>query len=320
VVGEDSILAFRDEPGIGGAWLFSPEDLSWQPTGPREDPRYPASTFTDLQHIFARPDGGFLGFAERTTYAEYQQPYAIWLTTDSGDWVYQQLDPTVWGHATVLLAGWLGDAAVVIGQDLATGEALAWRGEPVTQRQIAPWTPSVQMPAPAPPPHRERVGRCPALPANVDELLAVGTATAVRCFGSQEITVDGWLDLYRGCAWDGGLLDAQQRCGLISSNGGDGQPDANALPVRWLSQYSNWHLRGTREAVYGPDIAVYFDPGHTRHPTRGGHFTVTGHFDDPMAATCDDFVPGAYPRFDPPKAYVNSCRQRFVVTSRVRVH
>jgi hypothetical protein len=245
----------------------------------------------------------------------------MWLTTDNGDWVYQQLDPTLWGHADVLQVGWVADAPVVIGKDLATGEPVAWLGEPVTHREVAPWTPVVEMPAAARPPRPERVSRCPALPATVDELLALDTGEGPRCFGSREMTVKGWLKQDQGCAGKS-FLDARQMCGLISSNAGGWRPDANSAPAKWLvgERFAGWYLRGTKDAVYGPDIAVYFDPSHTHHPARNGYFAVTGHFDDAASATCDDFVPSSYPMFAPPQAYINECRRHFVVTGLVRLH
>jgi hypothetical protein len=139
-----------------------------------------------------------------------------------------------------------------------------------------------------------RPDACPARPVELTTILQLGRADRVGCFGGQDLTFRAWIvdpgEGYGGTCpalfpqW---LLDCVLPPWLLSADPSGDQP---------------------LHALRAPNAA-----GALKGVARW--VRVTGHFDDPAAATCNDgistgFVDGSIPT----ASLVRTCRTQFVVT------
>lgn len=132
---------------------------------------------------------------------------------------------------------------------------------------------------------------CPA--PDLDGVRHLTPIARLACFGDQELELAGelggcfagdfgttspsWL-MHDGCA----LVPPGYRAGVVV-------PDPGGLPMR--------------------------DPGvYLPYATAGAPFVVTGHFDDPVAATCTHSPAASVVDTRPPELIVLQCRTQFVVT------
>jgi hypothetical protein len=122
---------------------------------------------------------------------------------------------------------------------------------------------------------------------------------AVRCFGHDALTIEGFVT---GC-------------------GGCGGTSAVAGSPSWLLDplgYSAFWLAGAvvPASTGGGGFGVWIDPAHPiAIPAAGTHVFLTGHFDDPAAATCQlvPLVRLSVPLPNPGDA-VATCRRSFVAS------
>ena len=142
-------------------------------------------------------------------------------------------------------------------------------------------------------------GPCPvSRPKDVEELLTMKRSLWPICFGDAPLHVQGFI---ADCECGGTTTQQATPSWLIDSLG-----------------FSAFYLRGPIvAAASGPGgFGVMIDPTHpVTVPPTGTHVELTGHFDDPAAATCRVFpLPGAFGPVTPMAQSVAFCRAAFVVT------
>jgi len=148
------------------------------------------------------------------------------------------------------------------------------------------------MPAPTAPSPRT----CGPKPDDLLGLLSADSLWAAICFGDAPITVRGWSVACDGCY----------------------SRSAGTWHTEWLAQPQDWgviHLAPYKSNVWGAVDGV-LHPSARDQPPLARWLEVTGHFDDPQAASC---------RWTPTLAdeywyrgaddIVDGCRARFVVTA-----
>ncbi|HEY8179484.1 MAG TPA: hypothetical protein VIH33_03715 [Candidatus Limnocylindria bacterium] len=213
----------------------------------------------------------------------------LWWQRDGLSWQRHGMPASFGGLPTEVVGGPQG--IVTIGQ-LASkdgqtpvfwhlGDGAIWDREPFPV-----------MPAPAPPTHRT----CGPVPHDLLGLLNRDGVSAATCFGDAPITVRGWSASCAGC-----------------SSRYEGTWDAE-----WLAQPTDErliHLAPIESADWGALDGV-LHPSVRGKPPRSRWLEVTGHFDDPEAASChwaptladESWYSGTYD-------VVAGCRARFVVTA-----
>ena len=147
-----------------------------------------------------------------------------------------------------------------------------------------------------------RPDRCPAEPLDASAIATLSRADRVGCFGGRDLTLRAWVvdpgEGYGGTC-PGRIPDWLQDC---------------VLPV--------WLLRGTADNA-DPTAALHA----LRRPDATGDLSgvgrwvrLTGHFDDPAAATCADTIASGFVEDPVPLAsLVRDCRTEFVVTRMANV-
>ena len=211
-----------------------------------------------------------------------------WSSTDGHHWQLSPLPEGTFGGIPRLVAG--GPGGVV-----AVGYRLTMRGaNPVFWREVSPggWTsePLPMLPVvPDPKPNA-----CAPAPSDFVSFTVLDRAIAIGCFGSAPLTFSAWSAACDGCYGESSGYDPA----WLAS------PARNQLFLNPLAQDG-----GGQQVVVSPTLKM--DPAWTAH-----WIEVTGHFDDPAAATCrytpspadDAYYSGQY-------WTVVSCRQQFVVTA-----
>lgn len=150
---------------------------------------------------------------------------------------------------------------------------------------------------------------CPEAPRTVDELAMLSPGIALACFGGQELVLAAYLSPVPG--------------GRGCYPGYGQQPE-------WLGECAVVFLQGTETEVegMGPELAANVHPdlggcdfgGQSPQscplvPWIGQWVTITGHYDDPAAATCE-IVPWEGNVAAPDDAMGRHlCRVRFVLTA-----
>ena len=196
--------------------------------------------------------------------------------------------------AVPLLDGWL-----VVSPGTGPDGETVWAIKPVTS------VPAAETPAgPAPVPPTSAVpalptgpvsahGPCPGGPVTINKVIALDANDRVACFGSRQLTFRAWV-VDPGVGY-GGTCEVMTPSWLLDC----------VLPD-WLlatDKTSNVQLHGLKR----PDAT-----GNLKGVARW--VDVTGHFDDPAAATCR-LASGPATVGKPPAGwYVLRCREQFAVT------
>jgi hypothetical protein len=136
---------------------------------------------------------------------------------------------------------------------------------------------------------------CPAVPRDALEFFVLDVGAAITCFGDAPITFRAWAAACDGCS--GGWMGASQPSWLLN-------PTTNQLYLSPLEANGDWMS------------TVVVDPSLEMDPTwSDAQLELTGHFDDPAAATChyeptsDELV-----YWSGQQQYIDQCRRTFVVT------
>jgi len=148
------------------------------------------------------------------------------------------------------------------------------------------------MPAPTAPTPRT----CGPKPDDLLGLMSVDSLWAAICFGDAPITVRGWSVACDGC---------------YSRSEGTWQTE-------WLAQPADWgvmHLSPYKSNVWGAMDGV-LHPSLRDRPPLARRLEITGHFDDPEAASCR-WIPTLADEYwySGTDEIVDGCRARFVVTA-----
>lgn len=143
-----------------------------------------------------------------------------------------------------------------------------------------------------------RPQHCPAEPLDATAIARLSRADRVGCFGGRDLTFRAWV---------------------VDPGEGYGGTCRNRIPD-WLQDcvLPVWLLRGTADNA-DPTGALHA----LRRPDATGDLSgvgrwvrLTGHFDDPAAATCTDAISSGFVEDSVPVAsLVRACRTEFVVTS-----
>jgi hypothetical protein len=140
------------------------------------------------------------------------------------------------------------------------------------------------------------VGECPELPTTQVDWILLPGAVGVECFGDQPMTFRAWLTVAGGC---GGFFPGTFEPAWLAG------PYATAAFI--LSPYEAPD-GGCGSAARHPDLV---DPAEPQQ-----WVIITGHYDDPAAATCryrpDPAFPGTYVSAE---QAIRMCQSRFVATS-----
>jgi hypothetical protein len=311
--------------GGGASGLFSRDGATWIPAddGPRGELLRVIETWDGLLAVDEGPDG-----ATRTWHGTIGTQAVTWRRLADAD---AALEGT---RITALVPD--GDQGLAIGWDTATGDAVAlrmsvagWRTEPFPAAEMRgvptlvaagpagmvavgyrpslsginplfwhhaedrwqPETSPVVSAAPDPP-----TSRCQPLPTDALTFGSLDVPLAVACHGDEPMT-------FRAHA-----IDCRDCLG--------GSPNDHYDPA-WLADYSASPLViSPIDSDYWMGAPLALRPPLVFDPAWGGHeVEITGHFDDPAAASCT-WLPG--PTTAPwrlvPQEIVNGCRLRFVAT------
>lgn len=144
-------------------------------------------------------------------------------------------------------------------------------------------------------------GPCPsAPPTKVDGYLALDPALWPTCFGDRSLSIRGFVGDCGGC---GGATTQQ------------GTPEWLMDPLGYADFWLNPAVVSAESGRGG--FGVIIDPKHpVRVPDVNKPVVLTGHFDDPAAATCRLFAGGdAFGTLEPIARTSAWCRQEFVAES-----
>lgn len=224
-----------------------------------------------------------------------------WTSPDGSTWHRTMLDPATFGGGIPGLIAASGSARtssfVAIGARTNTAgdmRAQVWRSDDGTAWSAAGGDLLGVLPA-AP------TGPCPATtPTAVEGFLAMAPSLWPVCFGIHTLRVRGYIADCGGC---GGVTNEQ------------------ASPA-WLLDPLGYSAFWLSPAVVPADtghggFGVMINPAHpVTVPQVQTHVELTGHFDDPAAATCRVWSnPGGFGLVEPREQTVAACKQAFVVTA-----
>jgi hypothetical protein len=137
---------------------------------------------------------------------------------------------------------------------------------------------------------------CSALPTNYLDFMVIDSAAVISCYGAAPMTFRAYSVSCFQCG--GGQEGNPQPAWLINSS-------LNALYLAPDASNGGWQTT----AVLGPDLTV--DPAW-----NDAWIEVTGHFDDPAAATCHlEPTVDMIPWWSGQQSIIAQCRQTFVVTA-----
>lgn len=310
----------------GGASLFSRDGATWIPAdaGPRGELLHVIQTWDGLLAVDEGPGG-----VPRTWHGTIGTQALTWRHLS-------EMDAALDGTRIVALVP-DGDQGLAIGFDAATGDAVAWRmsvagwrSEPFPAAEMGGiptlvaagpagmvavgyrptlgginpifwhraedgWQPeSSPVIAAVPDPAMDR---CEPLPTDVLAFNSLDVALTVACHGDEPMT-------FRAHA-----IDCRDCFG--------GAPGDRFEPA-WLADYSAASLIiSPIDSDYWMGNPLALKPPLAFDPSWGGNeIEITGHFDDPAAASCTWLPgPGTAPWRLVPQEIVNGCRLRFVVTA-----
>ena len=212
----------------------------------------------------------------------------VWTINGSG-WTRAPLPASFGAIPTLAAAGPAGVVVVGHRPSLRGDNPRFWRRD-----SYGEWLPEAQ-------PIIERVpdpatDHCPALPNDLPGFLVLDRAAAVVCFGTAPITVRGYSVSCGGCS---DPFDETSQPAWLAG------PGANQLFLKAIAGNDG-----------GWDASVVLSPSVAGEPDWVNAWVeVTGHFDDPAAATCHH-----QPRVDElaywsgQQSFIDGCRQAFVVT------
>jgi hypothetical protein len=315
--------------GSGPAWAaFSVDGRVWAPvdTGPQGESVQLIEAGRELLAIDADPDTG----ASRVWVGPFDRRHVAW-QRETGE-------ETAFAGAVVTALVWDGQRAYAFGWDRPTEQPLVWTrdahgwtrselpdafggiphlaaagpagvvviGQRPTLRGDNPimwhWTLSGYW-LPEPDPLFEVVpdptaAGCPSAPRDLAAFMVLDLSAAPVCFGDAHITMRAWSVRCQQCWGSGPGLG--EPAWLMA-------PTTNQLylsPIKPVEAFEWW-----TSMILDPSVAV--DP-----IANGGTWVeLTGHFDDPAAATCryEPAVP-ELPYWRGQQGIVDNCRQTFVVT------
>ena len=214
---------------------------------------------------------------------------AAWTSLDGKRWTEEPLPTGTFGGIPRLLAG--GPTGLV-----AVGSRPTARGmNPIFWREVddGSWVPEADPLVDAVP--DPSTDACGPPPADMLDFLILDRARAVACLGDAPFTLRAWSLACDGCIYD---------------------PPATMEPA-WLASPASNQLRLAPIAgeFYGDRGVVH--PSLTGDPAWVGTWLeLTGHFDDPAAASCR-WIPTPIEEewFSGQRSIVDSCRREFVVTA-----
>lgn len=212
----------------------------------------------------------------------------VWTTTGT-QWLRSRLPGSFGGLPAIAAAG--AGRVVVIGhrQNLRGDNPIVWH-----RTGGGGWLPEPDpmldlVPDPS-------TNDCPALPTDYLDFMVIDSAAVISCYGAAPITFRAYAVPCDQC---GGAQEGNpQPAWLINSS-------LNALYLAPDASNSGW----SNTAVLAPDLTI--DPAW-----NNAWIEVTGHFDDPAAATCHleptiDMIPW----WSGQQSIIAQCRQTFVVTA-----
>jgi hypothetical protein len=196
------------------------------------------------------------------------------------------------GHLVVVAMGFVLVACTSVSTAIpptATPGATPTATARVTPTATATATPAATASTPA---------GCPPAPTTAAEMIHIGMFMAASCFGQSDLAIDGYT------------LDC----------GGCGGVDEYDRTPSWLAMFIPAYFLGPNPGEPGIDPTVGFpffvDPAlGLTVPPPDTLVHATGHFNDPIALTCQ-VVPKSgtsAPALDPNEV-IASCQQSFVVT------
>ena len=315
----------HDERGLS---LFSRDGATWIPAddGPGGQLVHVIETWDGLLAVDESPAG-----VPRTWHGT--------IGTRAVTWQHRaEMDATLEGSRIAALVP-DGDQGLAIGWNTATGEAVAWR------MSVAGWRPE-------PFPHAEMGGVPTVVAAGPAGTVAVGYRPSLSginpIFWHRGPRADGWepeaspviapapdpatdrcqplpsdalsfasLDVPLTVACHGDAPISFRAYAIDCRDCFGGAPDDHNDPA-WLADYATAPLPiSPVDSGYWLGTPLALRPPLAFDPAWGGHeIEITGHFDDPAAASCT-WRPG--PTTGPwrmvPQEIVNGCRLRFAVTS-----
>jgi hypothetical protein len=214
----------------------------------------------------------------------------LWWHRDGLSWQRHAMPADFHGLPSEAVGGPLG--VVVVDQQATTGaqQVVIWHlGDGVRWDR----EPSPVMPAPAPP----TAETCGPMPDDVLALMSIDGLLAADCFGDAPITVRGWTTECEGCYPQGEGKWVTEWLGRPADD-----RVIHLAPI----ESTDW---GSLDGVLHPSLNRGMPP-----PSRW--LEVTGHFDDPDAASCR-FTPTVndVAWYTGTADVVAGCRARFVVTA-----
>jgi hypothetical protein len=315
--------------GSGPAWAaFSVNGRVWAKvdTGPEGESMQLIEAGSELLAIDADPDTG----APRVWVGAFDRRHVAW-QRETGD-------DNAFAGAVVTALVWDGQRAYAFGWDRPTEQPLVWTrdadswtrrglpesfggiphsaaagpagvvviGQRPTLRGDNPimWHQTVTgswLPEPRPifeaVPNPTAAG-CPSAPRDLAAFMVLDLAAAPVCFGDAQITMRAWSVRCQQCWGSGAGLG--EPAWLVA-------PTTNQLylsPIK-LIQADEW----STSMILAPPVV--WDP----IANAGTWVELTGHFDDPAAATCR-YIPAVpeLPNWRGQQAIIDNCRQTFVVT------
>jgi hypothetical protein len=216
-----------------------------------------------------------------------EQPL-VW-TGNGVEWVREALPETFGGPPVAAAAGPHGPVVLGYRHSFRGANPIVWH-----RTSAGDWLPEPEpLLAFVPNPTADE---CAPLPTDLLEFIVVDSAAIIACYGDAPITFEAFSVRCDGCAYE--EEGNPQPAWLLS-------PGTNQL---FLSPEDRNDGSWWNTAVLGPDLT--FDSAWTDK-----WIEVTGHFDDPAAATCRrDVSADSVSYWTGLQATVDQCRQNFVVT------
>lgn len=216
-----------------------------------------------------------------------EQPL-VW-TGNGVDWVRERLPETFGGLPRVAAAGPRGVVVLGYRHTLRGDNPIAWH-----RTSGGSWLPEPDplltvVPDPA-------TDECAPLPTEFLEFIHVDSAAVISCYGDAPITFEAFSVRCDDCSY---------------------AEEGNPQPAWLLNPGSNQLFLSPQESSDGNWWSTgVLGPGITREAAWIGKWIeVTGHFDDPAAATCrSDVTAESVSYWSGLQAYVDRCRLTFVVT------
>jgi hypothetical protein len=217
----------------------------------------------------------------------------LWWVRDGAGWQVRQLPPGFEGRPR--LAAGSSAGTVVVGYrptltaanpvlwHLAAGDRWASEVEPVFEVEPEP-TPE----------------ECGDAPSDILEVVTRDPLWLAQCFGSRPLTFRAWSSSCDGCY-------AEDDPG--TSESAWLQQPTNNLMLLSPTAHDSWEpYWETLEGVLIPPLTI-------DRSWREQWVEITGHYDDPAAASCDAQPDASEELWHDPVEVVNQCRARFVITS-----